>query len=419
MPLDDRSRKFMVTVCLVWMFHRNQHNNLIAALRLMRDEMSNAEHIESTEPTKSTESTKSVESAPSPALKRARRRPPNTPPVTGNYRVTKNKAAAAPTTKRGRDKLVSHTPNPGITKPAALVARTTIQQPQRYAPEILREDDITVSDILEYCPEDVSKIDFLFEVEEFNKLRRAKRKTSSPSSIEIQAMHRGSRSSVFTVEGKAEGQAHGKQKSHPPIVIQSRHAARSELMRGPKGTLTSSITAKRGGSRPPKNLPDAVTKATTKAPPNTTSTESLIQKALEISGDYDIRIPVIGENWPSRVDHFGFSIHIDEPADKIYGSFDIVIFEGSLLLGDEAKKVKLGKALTFQYRGRECETGTTQRGSGTLTFRPKGLKGKFYGLWGEKMEVEGKRTGRGVVGYKADRSRLGWAEYKEHMNRWW
>lgn len=140
-----------------------------------------------------------------------------------------------------------------------------------------------------------------------------------------------------------------------------------------------------------------------------------------LTGRFNIHSADIASEWPDKASSVSLRLHVDQKGGKIWGCFDMGICDG-YLLGESLDGVDFGQPVSFNYRGREADTGTSVRGRGIVTLRREksSITGFFRGMYGEKVSFEGRRIlmPTGISGWEAWRYQNGWEEYGNHMNRW-
>jgi hypothetical protein len=105
--------------------------------------------------------------------------------------------------------------------------------------------------------------------------------------------------------------------------------------------------------------------------------------------------------------------HVDEEQNKIWGRFDMGIVDGSILLNPSPDELEHDAPMKFQWRGRQSETGSPEKGSGEVTISgDRTIRGVFHGMCGN-TDFKGRRRlmPSGISGQDAGYYRRSWDDY--------
>jgi hypothetical protein len=136
-----------------------------------------------------------------------------------------------------------------------------------------------------------------------------------------------------------------------------------------------------------------------------------------VTGVFNITSEAIEGEWPRMSQRLTIRFHVDEEQNKIWGRFDMGIVDGSILLNPSPGELEHDTPMKFQWRGRQSETGSPEKGSGELTISEnRTIRGVFHGMCGN-IDFKGRRRlmPSGISGQNVGFYRQSWEDYAP----WW
>ncbi|PGH27584.1 hypothetical protein AJ80_00826 [Polytolypa hystricis UAMH7299] len=140
-----------------------------------------------------------------------------------------------------------------------------------------------------------------------------------------------------------------------------------------------------------------------------------------VTGIFNISCKTIEEEWPSRARNLTMRFHIDRDNGKVWGMFDLGVWDGFLLFMSTPNNIQHDVPLKFRWRSRDVDTGSNNEGEGEVTIDDRhAIQGVFRGMYGDDIEFKGHRKFMpgNVSGYQPSYYQMQWQEYQHGINPW-
>ena len=137
-----------------------------------------------------------------------------------------------------------------------------------------------------------------------------------------------------------------------------------------------------------------------------------------LTGIFPITSREVSSQWPFYARNLKIRFHSDPEQQRMWGRFDVGIYEGYLLLSLKPEELAWDTPMEFCWRARENETGCHRRGKGEVSLSSGcEVKGVFEGMCGD-IDFEGRRQlmPGGISGLDVDSYRRGWKEFATHAD---